>query len=743
MATTTTAGEVRAPDAPADPRLVLAALRQAGEHYRFLDAGYRYLAAVPDDPAMTFEVLKGLVEIGLGGPARELLHDRGDIAGTEAQALRRALRGIPTGRVPWERLEATFEANLACLLEHQPHLDGHEASLRAGTRGFQLYASRDKRLHLSRREPGRPRSWFPCLTDHADVKKARPTPGSQAAIVVIGLHLNDFVDDLHRTTARPAGTPTPPLFLAETQWHQAATWLAVTDRRAILADPRVFVFMGPEAPAEYERLLAEHADLGIPTVRLGCYAPETLCTRFDECARNAQRAREAEYAALLVQLRERAEARGGAARRLAPGSRILGFTSRFTTMVQYSMRDIGHTLEAQGYEFRLCREQADHCTSTKLVVAREIEAFDADLIVLINHFRHEMPEPMTGVPVLTWVQDPTEIVFSKKTGASIGALDYVCGYYVEECSGEFGYPRRQFSPVPLPVSTRTFHEATVPEPDATRYRNDLVYVGHLHHRPDALLARWREMLPDRLHPLLERVAEEIETLHRAGAAVSYHRDMRAVVEACATELGCTLTPEQLEHLATFFAFRLYDVLYRRQTLIWASRVCQSSGHTLRIYGRGWEDDPELARHAQGAIEHGEPLRRAFRAARLALQTTPGGFNHQRAYEALASGTLVLGRYVPSDFAGLEPAAYRARRDEPGVRSGSTLAFPGLDEVVFRNEAELGELVERFLGDDTLYQATQTRLAGIVRGRFSYEAVVRHVVGRVRSVLPVAGPGGGP
>ena len=93
-------------DLPAAPpggaeRGALLALRNRGDIYRFLHLGYGYLAAVGDDPGVAFEVLKGLIELGLGGPARELLHQRPDLdaARPETAELRRHLKSVPIGRV--------------------------------------------------------------------------------------------------------------------------------------------------------------------------------------------------------------------------------------------------------------------------------------------------------------------------------------------------------------------------------------------------------------------------------------------------------------------------------------------------------------------------------------------------------------------------------------------------------------------------------------------------------------------
>ncbi|MHC4319876.1 MAG: hypothetical protein ACYS1B_15225 [Planctomycetota bacterium] len=98
-----------APVPAAEVRRQLLDHRQAGRREAFIDLAYRYLEAVPRDPPIALELLRALVELGLGEPARELLATRPDLteAGDTA-SLRQALDGLPAAAVPWARLRPRF-----------------------------------------------------------------------------------------------------------------------------------------------------------------------------------------------------------------------------------------------------------------------------------------------------------------------------------------------------------------------------------------------------------------------------------------------------------------------------------------------------------------------------------------------------------------------------------------------------------------------------------------------------------
>lgn len=104
-----------------------------------LDMGWRYLAGVPSDSEIAEVVLRGLLDVGLGGVARELLQARKDLDRRAVEKWQVEISGVPAGRVSWADLKETYRANLAVLSEHQSHLQGIEQELENALRGVHLY----------------------------------------------------------------------------------------------------------------------------------------------------------------------------------------------------------------------------------------------------------------------------------------------------------------------------------------------------------------------------------------------------------------------------------------------------------------------------------------------------------------------------------------------------------------------------------------------------------------------------
>ncbi|MHC4273842.1 MAG: glycosyltransferase family protein [Planctomycetota bacterium] len=709
-----------APVPAAEVRRQLLDHRQAGRREAFIDLAYRYLEAVPRDPPIALELLRALVELGLGEPARELLATRPDLteAGDTA-SLRQALDGLPAAAVPWARLRPRFLANLDACLASRPYLHALRADLEAAVEGLELFEGNDSGLHLGRLGPDGQRQWQPGFGLGGADTVALPLGAAGPAAAVIGTGLSPLAQRAYLATRPDGQSPAAPLFVLDDDLARAAAWLHALDLADLLADDRVGVFLGPDALPDYERFLREHEDLVIPEVWLVPAWAEAAGREAQAAARRVAEQRGRGITEIAARLDQRAGQRSVAdwAARLEPGSTVLGFTSRATTMLQYSMRDIGHAFEALGYRFRLVIERGDHCRHTPLTIARAVWETDPALVVLINHFRHEQPQALGGGPLLSWIQDPTDVVLSRRTGSGIGPLDFVCGYYRRRCTEELGYPAQRFFQAPLAVSTRVFHDAPVDAADAKRYACDLMYVGHLHDTVEEHLARWRSTVPSGLHRLLERLRHEVTGRCELGEHLAHPNEARAFTRAAADELGVQVEDEAMEQLAHYFVYRLNDIIFRRETLTWAAHWAERTGRVLRIYGKGWQRDPELGTYAAGPIEHGEPLRRAYRSSKLALQTLPSGFKHQRAFEAIASGCLVLGRAVAADFDG-----------------GAERFFPELDHVVFRNADELASVASGLLDDAPRRRELHADFRAAVQQSFTYEAVLRDVLDRITTAL---------
>ena len=84
--------------------------------------------------------------------------------------------------------------------------------------------------------------------------------------------------------------------------------------------------------------------------------------------------------------------------------------------------------------------------------------------------------------------------------------------------------------------------------------------------------------------------------------------------------------------------RVNNLLFRHQSL---RRSLLDMDIDLRLYGRGWENNPTFAKFARGVADHRGELPLIYQASRINLQVSPLGSLHQRVMEGLASGGFFL------------------------------------------------------------------------------------------------------
>jgi len=707
-------------------------LYESQRRYRFIEQAHRVLSVTQTASELSRLTFRALAELGLGGPARELLQLRHDLSTNEQERaeLQSSVAGWPNGRIGWAQCEDTFGRNVTALIGHRPGLGEWADSARDLLSRIHLYRSLQGQYFISRRQPGKLREWLADLTTLEEEADIRLAPrGQLGPAVIVGARFGAVMERVYEDTHRLFLSYSHPLYLIEPDPVRFAAWLHCADHTRLLGDERVYVFVGDGAADQLGRLLTENHRLGLPAVLVNLCPETTTVARVGQTVESAAARRTVESEQILKALEERYRDRDAAywAERFKPPGPILGLTSRFTTMLQYSIRDTMSALEAQGYETEILLESADHEVVPPMETCRRILELDPLMVLCLDHLRYEYPHIPRNLPFLCWIQDPMPKLLCHQAGASIGPFDFVCGYFHRRCVREFGYPAERFEFTNVPVSARIFHDGELDEESRLRYAADICFVSNASTPIEQFYQSAAEGYPRQLRPLLAAIYERTLRVLEENRYLDFQMTASDFVRSIAEEVGIHLDASQFEQIDTHFAYRLFDWGRRQQTLEWVAAWARRTGRVLKLYGQGWENHPTLGEFAAGVIEHGEPLRRACRASKLALQLIPSGFRHQRALETLACGALPLTRYCPVDFDNLPIETYVTQR-EAGLRpDGIATIFPGLERVVFRTPEEFEELAERYLTDEARRLQVLNDLRQVVLRDYTYDAVVRRVL----------------
>lgn len=773
---------------PQQPRQALLAAAAAGKTYEFLRGALRSLKHTPDDDELRLLAVSNLSRVGLFGPALELLDDRPALLATAPELARAAdtFRRQPSGRVAWRDRHALFARNLARLRERMPQVQELADRLEAALAGLELFCCRDGNLLLSRRRAAEPREWLPDFLDWPLLAtRIDQLPAGREALsppyLIESLALGHLAQRAFDRTRRMLHGYSPRIHILEPSAAQLAAWLHAGDWSEILASPRFHLWLGPDGADRFIEWCLQNPQEGRPVwvVRQpawdvfrageGQRVVNTLSEETERTVRQTQ-----------ARIRERLGARSAfrsyadrfAARRHTP-LRILGATSRYTTFLQYSMRDIAEAARAAGHEFRILSEANEHVSCVpRQIVLREIEEFQPDLMLIIDHNRHEYGDAYDlPVPYCNWIQDDLPHLFAPGAGNALHPYDIVVGLISSHRAAPSGYPRAQWRFVPTPVSRSTFSPQRLPADELARHACDISFVTNLSITADELVRRTlAEARQPELHVLLPALFEEIGSRAAAGRFPASIPQTIAVTQEVARRLNLEVDYENANRIRQFFTERLINIHFRQQVLEWAADL----GLDLRIYGRGWEQHPRLARFARGVAEHGRELRCIYQASRINLQALPSGAVHQRLLEGLSAGGFFLVRRTAFDTLGALAESIRRRCIEGGIRTEDALwnaddaqlvadvralnerlyaphrlyagfaadqhviaergypmeaglLLPRYDEVSFDSRAELAALAARFLHDEPLRAEIAEAQRRAVEKHFSYDTVIERVL----------------
>lgn len=782
-------------------------LGQSGSPWQFLPVAHAALAVAPRDAGLRLLAAAHAARLGLVTLAREHLDnlpiDARDLP--HASELRNALDTLPPDAWQPDPDVPPLQPNLAALSRRGIDLTASLQPWTEHARRFEWFRAADG--HVIRRPAGaRAHERWLWLADHQSAARAFVTRHLQLStaqhcppITLQGACPPWLFRAIYQATADRADGYAPRIALLQADPIELLDGLAVDNLAHMLDDQRVLLFVGPDAATAWADDLARrfHTQIVGPLIHL-----PTLRTRaspeLEPLLRTAQTRQLEEHARLADQVRRIYAPRDAAwwRRRYAsagtdqPPLRVLIPTCRYSTFVQHAAADLADAFLAAGADVRTIIEPDAHSRLSSLAYLRPLAHWQPDLVVLINYTRANMGELFPPqLPFVCWIQDAMPHLFDQAIGRAQGDMDFLVGHLFPELFSTFGYPRRRTLSAPVVASARKFHPGPVPHHLADRCRCTVAYVSHHAETPDALHARLRaeaasspaahamDLLRPRIHDVLAD-AVRLAPAHR-------------LLEATRLVVTQTIGPDDR---LTWLLYNQYtrpmaERIFRHQTLAWVADAADRRGWSFKLFGRGWDRHPHLARFAAGELEHGEALRACYQLATVHLHASIHTLTHQRVLECALAGGLPICRFhrgalslargalvrtlvrerspqaclIDRRLLGFRVAdhpdalAYTALLQRLGadhdafiwvrpqaVESGGGRDIPpelrpdwllgDLAETTFSDQPGLERLVERAITRPAWRSATSAMIARRVRERATHQALVPRILDLVRTAL---------
>ncbi|MCC6660474.1 MAG: hypothetical protein IT437_06265 [Phycisphaerales bacterium] len=662
-------------------------LGEAGRPWEFLAVAAQALRVAPDDAGVRVLAAANFARLGLRTAALEHLSllEAGAVAAVDQ--LRAATESLPGDEIPGATAVQTCRANASVLIERGVDLSGgleRWIGANTGTRWFR--ASGGNVVRVRRRVAAQGRSQATdsgtpeLLGDHAGAAQGfvaqhfgagQPDPEQRPRFNNVYLEGADPPWMLRRIAEvlprRKDGSWTR-LVLVQADAMELLDGLALADLRGVLRQERLSVAVGARALEGWFRERLDSQITG-PVVPLNAVRAR-LTPALEASVRVAEDAQLREYERLTRDVRAKYTGRDRAwwsrryaAARGADPLRVLVPTCRYSTFVQHASRDLVAALSRAGCRADLLIEPDDTSHFSSLAYARKFAEFEPDLVVLINYTRANLgslcpPE----VPWVCWIQDAMPHQFNPEVGRAQGAMDFLAGHLHPELFERHGFPRERTLAMPVAASEEKFHDGPVEPALARAYECEVALLTHHSETPEAMHARLsREAGPaglirralGALYPRVTAIAAD------AGAASAQGALLAATRAALGEAGGGDPAPDAVAQVYRHYACPLADRALRHEMLGWAAEVCERRGWRLHLYGRGWESHPRFGRYARGEVEHGEPLRAAYRGARAHLHASVMTLSHQRVMECALSGGLPLCRLTADAMSIVRSCAQRS------------------------------------------------------------------------------------
>ncbi len=783
-------------------RGLLAIADVARDPYAVAGAASSLLTADPRDSVAAGHLVKALFALKLTVAAHRVM-------GTLPPAGSAGTGG--GGLVPWASRARRFAANLAALEQRTPEGAALVRAAAAGLPRYELHHAADGNFQVFDTQQQPHLAWLGGLMDHKSQtcllqfdRKQTPVPNP---VAFDGLGFGWLFAHVLESTANSFLNYSCALYVMEPDPLALAILLHMHDWQAILAQPRVRWFIGgtPEPLlAEYRQAFERDQSWTLPERYIRCVLRSRPTLDIEKATTEARAERHRRRDEWLAQSRsyyadksvaywherfeEAAVGRGGKLR-------VLGITSRFTTVLQHAMSELQAAVQAVRpgtgadtagtglCDMQIAIEPDDH--SLENPFTQHIATFQPDLIVQISRMRYENPQLPLNVPFLTWDQDNLPCMRTDAATASLDRLTYVAGNGAYHGYVYLGWLRRNCIVCQPAAATHRYARA-LSAAELDRYRCDLSYVsnasGSAAELRDRLAAHWRNdentdaLFLGLTNAVLARgeLSENWNSSRLLGllAELQKHRNI---------QLHPRAVDEMVMHAVT-----VADRAFRHTVLAWTADLAQTNGYTLRLYGNGWDQHPRFAKFAAGPAQQGDELRAIYQASKINLQIIETGFLHSRALDGMAAGGFFLTRRTDYDGSDIAPLQARhnlslrirsqgiknldqlenspdpqvqqwwqlVRKDvhesAPGIifrpnellrglelfaeTPPACIVFPQFDQIAFTDRESLSSRAHRFLADDAMRTTLAAQMRQVVLDQFSNDVRWTKFLGGIKAGL---------
>ncbi|MBF0358770.1 MAG: glycosyltransferase [Magnetococcales bacterium] len=499
------------------------------------------------------------------------------------------------------------------------------------------------------------------------------TPQTASMLIGVGFghHLFAIFDKTHNPNKLFKNMKTP-IYVLEEDISHFKLLLGLHDITKLFRSGRVFFFIGDSAFEQFVEYMKHH-DIDFPKQQFCLANQNYFIPRLTSIHDEWMQEKPAEGKRLLT---SNAEFYGSRTReewqqifstnRSRP-LRVMGVSSRFTSFLQYCMRDWLKGFADNGWHTEYLAEECDTLRLTYLKYLRKIDAFKPDLILLLDHFRWETGQIIPKeIPVVSWLQDILPGIADNKKNR-LAKNDYVYSFSklwtndLHKITDMYKDITIGFLPVginqniyhPIPDSKKDIDLLYVTHlinPDSTLHQVKLNNFSHVNlpiTHLESILYNSKQITPEILYNIYKEIHETIDSSDYITIS-NFLLDKEFSVK--------TFRP-MFEKYNIEYSHDIDEALHAAGSRVWGEVIVQvkarpiielvKNGFNIKIYGNHWERFPELKSALMGPAQNGKFLNDLMNRSRICINNS-GTSLHMRALEIMGSGAFMLSRRISKE-----------------------------------------------------------------------------------------------
>ncbi len=371
---------------------------------------------------------------------------------------------------------------------------------------------------------------------------------------------------------------------------------------------------------------------------------------------------------------------------------ILLCTSRYTTYLQHSTRDIATGFEQLGHNTLIQVEDEDAgMGNRKDVTIENLINFKPDIIFAINHLRcSTFPWFPKSIPFVTWIQDLMPHLINLDDPHLITNCDHIFSFSKAWILNFFGnhaaLSGKKIHLLPIPANPNIYFPLKI------KKKYDVTYISHIHH-PDTTLIGIEDCkngLPEwtdkNSHIFLQKVVKAIEGMPMDALSDMYssHKNHLSFAKKICDDVDIPFNDNLFKLIKSIDDEGNPSRFHRHFLFSMKAKpiiALLQNGIDLKLFGMNWDKYPNFKENSLGSVKNGKDLNILINETRINLNISPGTSYHMKVPEVIATKSFMLTRKIEEDTMPIDK-----------------LFETDKEIILFKNENDLIKIIEFYLSN---------------------------------------------